>query len=141
MKPVFLKRPVLASIVIILSAVAISVFLTKKEHSLQKTASGDFRKKLSEAALSQAAVENAPVTFLITAVFDRTTKKYGQRGLPYVLMEAGHAAQNLLLQAESLDMGAVPIGAFSSQKISELIQLSPKAQPLYLIPVGYFPDQ
>ena len=107
---------------------------------MQKTASGDLRKELSEAALSQAAVENAPATFLITGIFQRTTKKYGQRGLTYVLMEAGHAAQNLLLQAEALDMGAVPIGAFSSKEVAEIITLSPNEQPLYLIPVGYPPD-
>ena len=106
-------------------------------HALRQTQSGDLRKELCEAALSQAAVENAPATFLITGIFERTTKKYGQRGLTYVFMEAGHAAQNLLLQAEALGLGAVPIGAFSTKKISQLLDLSAEEQPLYLIPVGH----
>ncbi len=112
-----------------------------KDHLLQKTASGDLRKELCEAALSQAAVENAPATFLITGIFERTTKKYGQRGLTYVFMEAGHAAQNLLLQAGALGLGAVPIGAFSNKKVSELIKLPQDEQPLYLIPTGHPEDQ
>jgi nitroreductase len=52
-------------------------------------------------------------------------------------LEAGHAAQNLLLQAVSLELGAVPIGAFYDQQVQEVLGIPADHQPLYLIPVGY----
>ena len=62
--------------------------------------------------------------------------KYGARAERYVLIEAGHAGQNLLLQASALGLGAVPTGAFDDARITELIGLPAGAEPLYLIPVG-----
>ncbi len=54
----------------------------------------------------------------------------------YVQLEAGHAAQNVLLQAVSLGLGAVPIGAFHDAEVQEVLGLPPQHEPLYLIPVG-----
>jgi nitroreductase len=51
-------------------------------------------------------------------------------------MEAGHAAQNLLLQAVALDLGAVLVGAFDDAKVKRVLSLSQQEVPLYLIPVG-----
>jgi nitroreductase len=51
-------------------------------------------------------------------------------------MEAGHAAQNLLLQAVALDLGAVLVGAFDDAKVKQVLSLSKQEAPLYLIPVG-----
>jgi SagB-type dehydrogenase family enzyme len=91
---------------------------------------------LCDAALNQQAVCQAPTVFIITAVYERTAMKYGQRAERYVLLEAGHAAQNLLLQAVALDLGAVPIGAFYDDQVQAALGLPTEHQPLYLIPVG-----
>jgi SagB-type dehydrogenase family enzyme len=81
---------------------------------------------------------NAPAVFVITAVYERTEAKYGKDRSPrYVHLEAGHAAQNLLLQAVALDLGAVPIGAFYDAEVMEALSLPADHQPLYLIPVGH----
>jgi len=109
-----------------------------KDHQLIRIKSGDFRSELCAAGLSQAAIKKAPMTILITCVFKRTTVKYGRRGIRYVIMEAGHAGQNILLQAVSLGLGAVPIGAFNENDIIQLMDFGPEEQPLYLIPVGHF---
>ena len=75
---------------------------------------------------------------IITAVYARVTGKYGKpRGTRYVDMEAGHAAQNVLLQATAMGLGSVPVGAFEDDRISELLKLTPDHTPLYLIPIGY----
>lgn len=105
------------------------------EHKLKKIKSGDYRKKLAHAALGQPWVEKAPVNFIITAVFSRTTKRYGERGIRYVYIEAGHSAQNILLQAVSLGLGAVPVGAFSDEKVKKILDIS--LDVIYIIPVGY----
>ena len=106
------------------------------EHALELKSNRDLRPELCRAALNQRTVERAPVTFLMTAVYDRMTGKYGSRGVRYVDMEAGHAAQNLSLQVVALDLKAVVIGAFHDHEIKQAAGLPADEEPLYLIPVG-----
>jgi len=82
------------------------------EHALSKVVEGDRRAALSEAALGQEAIRDGAVVIVIAGVFERTTRKYGERGIQYVHMEVGSVAQNIYLQAESLGLGTVFIGAF-----------------------------
>ena len=115
-----------------------------RHHSLAPTGHIDARPALYEAALRQKPVLAAPAVFVISAVYARTAQKYGdQRGSRYVHIEAGHAAQNLLLQATALGLGAVPIGAFNDQEVQQALGLVEDHQPLYLLPVGHpgEPDQ
>lgn len=107
-----------------------------KTHAMEKHLDGDLRGKLQAAALRQLSVGQAGATFVITAVASRTRRKYGGRAQRYVLIEAGHAGQNLLLQATALGLGAVPIGAFRDKQVSEALSLPADHAPLYLIPVG-----
>jgi SagB-type dehydrogenase family enzyme len=109
-----------------------------QEHRLLAIDTVDRRQALYEAALSQEAVLRAPAVFVIAAVYERTERKYGPERSPrYVHLEAGHAAQNLLLQAVALDLGAVPIGAFDDARVQQVLRLPPDHAPLYLIPTGY----
>jgi SagB-type dehydrogenase family enzyme len=105
-------------------------------HQLAKTLDGDKRAELAEAALEQEWVEEGAVDFVFTAVYERTTGKYGERGIRYVHMEVGHAAQNLCLQATALGLGAVTVGAFHDDRVSKLLNLPAEERPLYVIPVG-----
>lgn len=98
---------------------------------------GDVRQALSRAAGGQEFIAAAPLTVVLVGVEDRIEARYGrQRGERYVILEAGHAAQNLLLQATALDLGAVPVGAFDDSEIRRLLELPPGRNLLYLIPVG-----
>jgi SagB-type dehydrogenase family enzyme len=106
-------------------------------HALAVVGRSDVRQALYQAALRQAAVSQAPAVFVIAAVYERTAIKYGAERSPrYVHLEAGHAAQNILLQAVTLGLGAVPIGAFDDEAIQEAMGLPAEEQPLYVIPVG-----
>ena len=67
----------------------------------------------------------------------RTESVYGGRDERYVHLEAGHAAQNLLLQATALGLAAVPVGAFDDAGVAGVIGLPAEQAPLYLIPVGH----
>ena len=99
---------------------------------------GDVRPVLHAAALRQDPVLNAPAVIVIAAVYARTAQKYATDRSPrYVHLEAGHAAQNILLEAVALNLGAVPIGAFEDEKIQQALKLPTDQQPLYLIPVGH----
>jgi SagB-type dehydrogenase family enzyme len=105
-------------------------------HRLIKISDGDVRGELARTALSQTFIADAPVSFIFTVVYERTTQKYGERGIRYVHMEAGHAAENLLLQGVALDIGAVTVGAFDDNQVAKLMKLPGDEAPLYIIPAG-----
>jgi SagB-type dehydrogenase family enzyme len=106
-------------------------------HRLERKGTADLRGATWAAALRQEAVRRAPAVFVIAAVHARTARKYGPVRSPrYVHLEAGHAAQNLLLQAVALGLGGVPIGAFHDERLRKLLGLPDDHEPLYVIPVG-----
>lgn len=105
-------------------------------HQVERRRLAEWRPALCLAALSQDPVCLAPAVFVITSVRERTAQKYGERADRYVHLEAGHAAQNLLLQAVSLGLGAVPIGAFHDAEVKAALDLPADHEPLYLIAVG-----
>jgi len=105
-------------------------------HRLVLTVEGDLSNAIARAAWSQDWLEQAAAILAITAVEWRTTAKYGERGVRYVHMEAGHAAQNVLLQAAALGLGATVVGAFSDADVKAALALRRDAQPICLIAVG-----
>lgn len=107
-----------------------------QEHALILTTSGDRRQSVYDAALDQDMILDAPASLVISAVYERTSVKYGSRGSRYVHMEVGCAAQNVYLQAESLNLGTVFIGAFHDDKVKKALKLQEQEQPLAILPVG-----
>lgn len=107
-----------------------------QEHALELVTATDIRGRLMEASLYQACVGDGALDIIIAAVYERTTERYGERGVRYVHLEAGHAAQNLCLQAVALGLGAVTVGAFSDEQVQSAAGLPAGEQPLYVIPVG-----
>jgi len=107
-----------------------------QEHRLIKVVSGERREALARAALDQQWVAQGAVNIVITAIYERTTGHYGERGVRYVDMEAGHAAQNVYLQAVALNLGTVVIGAFYDNQVAEILELTDNEIPLYIMPVG-----
>ena len=106
-------------------------------HCLQRTSERDLRLALYQTALRQEALAETPAIFVIAAVFERIAEKYGdRRGPRYVHLEVGHVAQNLLLQAVSLGLGAVVVGAFRDDDVHTALSLPNDHYPLYLVPVG-----
>lgn len=104
--------------------------------SLIRLADGDQRAALAAAALGQDWVNEAAAVIVVAAAHERMTRKYGQRGVRYVHMEAGHAAQNIHLQAVALNLGTVVVGAFDDDKVKIIVNLSGDEQPLCLLPIG-----
>ncbi len=105
-------------------------------HELVEIRDGDVREELAKAALDQTWVKEGAIDIVIAAVYERTTKKYGDRGVRYVDMEAGHAAQNIYLQATALNLGMVTVGAFYDEQVKSVLGMLENEVPLYVIPVG-----
>lgn len=107
-----------------------------RSHELSRVETGDVRRQLRLAALGQGAVGRAPCIVVLAADYEVTRQRYGDRGVErYVHMDAGHAAQNVILQAEALGLGATPIGAFNDAAVRRALNID--LEPMYLIPVGY----
>ncbi len=107
------------------------------DHELSLVRKGSYSIELEKACLGQEWVGSAPANIVIAAVFERTTRFYGRRGIGYVYMEVGHAGQNIYLVAEALGLGTVAVGAFIDEEVSKIIGLHKDEQPLYIMPIGY----
>jgi len=108
-----------------------------ESHKLRVLKRTDLRGELARAALDQQCVRTAAADFVISAVYDRTTRKYGERGRRYVHIEVGHVGQNIQLQAVALGLGSVTIGAFRDEGVKTVLALPADHEPLYIIPVGH----
>lgn len=105
-----------------------------EEHSLKLVLEKDVRKELMEAAWQQEYILNAPINIVIAANYERTTFRYGERGIRYVHMEVGHCGQNIHLQCETMGLGTVIIGAFNDKEVKRILKI--KEDVLYIMPVG-----
>lgn len=108
-----------------------------ENHDLQLVSEGDYRGVLSEAALNQEFIKEAPVVIVITGFYARTTGKYGDRGRQYVHMEVGSVSENIYLQAVSLNLGTVFIGAFYDEDVKKVLGLGEYEEPFCIMPVGH----
>jgi SagB-type dehydrogenase family enzyme len=110
-------------------------------HGLRLLATGDLSTDLKDACLSQPWVARAQAVLIVTGVPERIRPRYGDRSTQYIYFEAGQLTQNVLLQATSLGLGTVPIGAFTEQRLQDLLHLDPAWESvLFVIPVGPLPE-
>jgi SagB-type dehydrogenase family enzyme len=106
-------------------------------HRIESVAAGDKRKQLAKASLNQMWMADSPLNLVITAEYSRICSKYGDRGIRYAMIEAGHAGQNIFLQAEALGLKAGIVGAFNDMEVIKVLGISQKHEPLLIMPVGY----
>lgn len=108
-----------------------------EEHALARVQEGDQRQALSQAALGQAWIGQAPATLFIAAVPERTTKKYGERGgQRYVWMDSGYLGENVYLQAAALGFGCCVAGAFDDEAVRQAMKLPRQEIPVCILSVG-----
>jgi SagB-type dehydrogenase family enzyme len=108
-----------------------------RTHEITVVKEGDLRRELAKAALGQMWMAAAPVNLIVTAEYKRSSSKYGERGVRYSMIEAGHVGQNIFLQAEALGLGAGMVGAFHDQEVTWVAKLHQDHEPLLIMPVGY----
>lgn len=108
-----------------------------KEHCLEKLLYQDLTGWLLSATGNDRFLKKAVAILIITAVLDRTRIKYKDRGYRYVLIEAGHLAQNLLFEATTLNLGSYPIGGFIDGEFDKLLDINRRKEvTLYLVAIG-----
>ncbi len=114
------------------------IYLYQSEiHTLMRISEGDKRAEVSEAAFNQVHFETAAAAIVYSAVYERTTVKYGGRGRErYVCMDLGHSAENVYIQAYALKIGTCAIGAFTDLWLRKTFRMTRVEEPLYIMPLG-----
>lgn len=93
-------------------------------HSLIRwTADPDIAEKLTQACLGQQMIQRCAVALFWVADRYRMAWRYGERGMRYIHLDAGHVCQNAYLAAESLGAGACAIGAYLDDEVNGLLGL------------------
>ncbi|MFX1283988.1 MAG: SagB/ThcOx family dehydrogenase [Promethearchaeota archaeon] len=93
--------------------------------------------KITNAALDQSQVKTCGVTFLLVAIVERMTWRYGVRGYRYLHIDAGHVGQNLYLAAENIGCGVCAIAAFEDKELNNILDLDGEKQfVIYILTVG-----
>jgi protease I len=111
------------------------------EHSLEQISNLDVRIRLATAALNQVAVAEAACDIIVAGSVKNLAAKHRNKAKRYMLLEAGHVAQNIQLQAVCLELGSVPIGDFNIRNVNKACGLPTNLEPLYIICVGYPAEQ
>ena len=112
------------------------------EHSLGQTSDKDIRSNLANAASMQEFVATAGCDIIIAGSSQKLSTQFRKKARTFMLLEAGHVAQNILLQATCLGLGSVPVGGFtSSREVSRACRLPAGYEPVYIICVGKTAEQ
>jgi len=107
-------------------------------HRLHVLKKADLRARIAAACLDQDFLAQAGVVLVLTAVHIRTVWKYGERGYRYVLLDAGHVAENIQLEATALGLGACAVGAFFDDELNELLGVNLEEEfALLAVAVGH----
>jgi SagB-type dehydrogenase family enzyme len=93
------------------------------EDYLSQIKEGDFRKLLKEVHIDDKMMNDASLVIFITAVFMRSRFKYGERSYRFILLEAGHLAQNLILMGQALNLSVVPMGGFLDRMAESFLEV------------------
>ncbi len=118
--------------------IAVGVYrYINREGRIELHIEGDLRRELAQACFNQEYVAEASFDIVIAVRYSRITSVYGERGVRYAIMEAGHIGQNIYLACAERDLGTVAIGAFSDELVARLLELPDGVDPLYIFPVGY----
>jgi SagB-type dehydrogenase family enzyme len=83
-------------------------------------------------------IESANIVCFLVAVFARSQRKYGPRGYRYILLEAGHSAQNICLAATQNQLGSLCVGGFFDGTLNRILRLDPLQEAVvYAVAAGY----
>lgn len=107
-----------------------------ESHELLKTSEEDLRNSICRTTFDQDFVAQAAAVMVFSAVYDRTCAKFGEAGRKFVHMDLGHSAENVHLQAVSLEVGTVVVCAFRPDEVKKVLALAADEEPLYLMPLG-----
>lgn len=113
-----------------------------RDFQLELLEEGDTHKKCAEACLNQQFMAAAAVNFIWTGVARRCMSKYGERGARYLLLDAAHICQNIIIAAEAVGCGGCPVAAFYDREVAGVLNVNQHEElPLYAASIGKKPKK
>jgi len=97
------------------------------------------RERLSNAALRQRFIAEAPVCIVVCTNFNRTSARYGKRAELYTVQDSSASIMNMMLMAQDLGLGTCWVGAFNEKEVTEILDIPSGVRPVALLSIGY-PD-
>lgn len=98
----------------------------------------ELKENIEKACYNQHQISSAPLLVVVVADTQKSAEKFGERGEKlYCIQDSAVAAQNILLAAEALGLGACWVGAFDEQKVGKLLNIPPKQRAMAIICLGY----
>jgi len=74
---------------------------------------------------------------LLAGALESPTRRYGARAYRYLLLEAGHCAQEIVRASQVAGLASCPVGAFDDGAVSRLFRLEWSGEiPLYAVAIG-----
>lgn len=108
-----------------------------KEHLLEELLKKEELKGGICSIIWQDMIFTAPAILVVSAVFERNTMKYKERGYRYILFEAGHLGQNIYLVSTALNLKCCALGGFDDDKFNDFLDIDGKDESvLYSFAVG-----
>ena len=93
---------------------------------------------LAQIFLDQPYVAGVPAIVMLAGHLALTLERYASRGYRYVLFEAGHVAQNIVLSAAALGLGSLTIGGFYDAALARILAIDGTTfPPLYGVALGH----
>lgn len=108
-----------------------------EKHQLNIVKTGDLRKNIANASLSQMWMAEAPCMIIVTCEYERITHRYRDRGIRYAIMEAGNVSQNISLSCFYRGLGCGIVGAFNDELVKNILGIKKVHEPLLIVPIGY----
>jgi SagB-type dehydrogenase family enzyme len=102
-------------------------------HSLARLGDAPEDERLSRVCCYQPQASECAVIVFLAGMVQRTVKKYGDRGLRYVFLDAGHLAQNLCLAATVLDLACMTTCGFYDDQANDLFGLDGLAESMLYV--------
>ena len=106
------------------------------KEDIMPTAEGRYFDRIMALSLDQKFISQCNLVVIMVYNPQKIISDYGKDSFKYAAMECGHIAQNLLLMATSLGLGAVPVGAFDRKKLGKLIGIDDSKEALYMVTIG-----
>jgi len=114
----------------------------RDDHRLELLKEGNYSAELVPAFYNVVDFHSASLLILVSAIFLRSAKKYGERSYRFIFLEAGHVAQNLILAAAGMGWGAVPLGGFADERLNSFLGFEDESEAVvYAVALGSPPTE
>lgn len=108
-----------------------------EDQSLDVLRRSDDLNQIAEFMIQGDLARSSAAILFISAVFFRSIFKYGDRGYRFIMLEAGHLAQNANLAAQEMGLATANIGGYSDRDVDRYLDFDGlNESTVYMLLIG-----